>query len=67
MTPLYLAVVPGRSGWNQLVMHTCVLQNNVKRTEWNVAFFVYTVTYGSSFSSSFSPMPFTFVSSRTSL
>ena len=39
MTPLYLAVVPRRSGWNQLVLHTGVLQSNVKRTEWNVCLF----------------------------
>lgn len=39
MTPLYLAVVPRRSGWDQLVLHTGVLQSNVKRTEWNVCLF----------------------------
>ena len=39
MTPLYLAVVPRRSGRNQLVLHTGVLQSNVKRTEWNVCLF----------------------------
>ena len=39
MTPLYLAVVPGHSGWNQLVLHTGALQSNVKRTEWNVCLF----------------------------
>lgn len=37
MTPLYLAVVPRRSGWNQLVLHTGVLQSNVKRTEFHIA------------------------------
>ena len=37
MTPLYLAVVPRRSGWNQLVLHTGVLQSNVKRTEFRIA------------------------------
>ena len=37
MTPLYLAVVPGRSGWDQLVLHTGVLQSNVKQTEFRIA------------------------------
>lgn len=37
MTPLYLAVVPRCSGRNQLVLHTGVLQNNVKRTEFCIA------------------------------
>ena len=37
MTPLYLAVVPRRSGWNHLVLHTGVLQSNVKRTEFRIA------------------------------
>ncbi len=37
MTPLYLAVVPRRSGRNQLVLHTGVLQSNVKRTEFRIA------------------------------
>lgn len=37
MTPLYLAVVPRRSGRNQLVLHTGVLQSNVKRTEFHIA------------------------------
>ena len=37
MTPLYLAVVPRRSGWNQLVLHTGVLQSNVKQTEFRIA------------------------------
>lgn len=37
MTPLYLAVVPRRSGWNQLVLHTGVLQSDVKRTEFRIA------------------------------
>ena len=37
MTPLYLAVVPRRSGWNHLVLHTGVLQSNVKRTKFRIA------------------------------
>ena len=37
MTPLYLAVVPRRSGRNQLVLHTGVLQSDVKRTEFRIA------------------------------
>ena len=37
MTPLYLAVVPRRSGWDQLVLHAGVLQSNVKRTEFRIA------------------------------
>ena len=37
MTPLYLAVVPGRSGRNQLVLHAGVLQSDVKRTEFRIA------------------------------
>ena len=37
MTPLYLAVVPGRSGRNQLVLHAGVLQSDVKRTEFHIA------------------------------
>ena len=37
MTPLYLAVVPRRSGWDQLVLHAGVLQSDVKRTEFHIA------------------------------
>ena len=37
MTPLYLAVVPWRSGRNQLVLHAGVLQSDVKRTEFRIA------------------------------
>ena len=37
MPPLYLAVMPGRSGRNQLVLHAGVLQSNVKRTEFRIA------------------------------
>ena len=37
MTPLHLAVVPGRSGWDQLVLHAGVLQSNVKRTQFRIA------------------------------
>lgn len=37
MTPLYLAVVPRRSEWDQLVLHTGVLQSTVKRTDFRIA------------------------------
>ena len=37
MTPLYLAVLPRRSGRNQLMLHTGVLQSDVKRTEFRIA------------------------------
>lgn len=37
MPPLYLAIVPRRSGWDQIVLHTGVLQSDVKRTEFRIA------------------------------
>ena len=37
MAALYLAVVPGRSGWDQLVQDSSLFQRNIKGTFLGVA------------------------------